>query len=290
MNTDYTIKNFRVFDSKGATIPLRPITILTGCNSSGKSSIVKSMVLLDTFLKPLREDYENGREIDLTNYKLDFTTSTTFTLGDFQSILPYGSRNKKITFAYTVFSRLAYQELNVELTFVVDETIGQGKCESIVIKNNNGDIFYEAGAKLPKFSTKHIIDPFFRFALTEYEIVEYRHRLIDAQDSLNYSHDKSAYEKDKKRYEDTFKELVAIKEKYGSDFIRNTVLFINSRWVYPGGRDMNKSLAHKKSHGHPEIIETAAKWELLCYMPLIGRVAKRDKRDILNNNRSNLVG
>ena len=37
MNTKYTIKNFRVFDSYGATIDLKPLTILTGCNSSGKS-------------------------------------------------------------------------------------------------------------------------------------------------------------------------------------------------------------------------------------------------------------
>ena len=38
MNNTYTIKNFRVFDEKGATLSIKPITILTGCNSSGKSS------------------------------------------------------------------------------------------------------------------------------------------------------------------------------------------------------------------------------------------------------------
>ena len=51
MNTKLIIKNFRVFDENGATIDLKPLTILTGCNSSGKSSIVKAAFLLNSFMK-----------------------------------------------------------------------------------------------------------------------------------------------------------------------------------------------------------------------------------------------
>ena len=46
MNIHYKLKNFRVFGEKGAEIDIAPITILTGCNSSGKSSITKSLLLL----------------------------------------------------------------------------------------------------------------------------------------------------------------------------------------------------------------------------------------------------
>lgn len=46
MNTQFTVKNFRNFDAEGATFDLAPITILTGCNSSGKSSVVKALLLL----------------------------------------------------------------------------------------------------------------------------------------------------------------------------------------------------------------------------------------------------
>ena len=31
MYTDFTIKNFRIFDEEGTIVPLRTITILTGC-------------------------------------------------------------------------------------------------------------------------------------------------------------------------------------------------------------------------------------------------------------------
>ena len=67
MNTKFTLKNFRVFDEKqGGTFDLKPITILTGCNSSGKSSLVKSILLLKDFFCQLDE---SGRFSDC---KLDF--------------------------------------------------------------------------------------------------------------------------------------------------------------------------------------------------------------------------
>jgi len=277
MNTDYTIKNFRVFDSKGATIPLRPITILTGCNSSGKSSIVKSMVLLDTFLKPLREDYENGRKLDFSKYKLDFTTSNTLTLGNFQGILPYGSKSKKITFAYTIFSRLVEQELNVQLTFVIDETIGQGKCDSIVIKNNNGDIFYQAGSETQGYDTGHMIEPFFRFAIGEHDIIELRKTTDKADFNLNWGTD-AEYKTAKKALDDSINHIRNFFSKYKKESLFSILKWVNEQWNHKG---QNESLVCRKSNGHPEIIETAAKWKLLCYMPIIGEIANETKETFL---------
>ena len=75
MNNYYSIKNFRVFNKKGETIPIKPLTILTGCNSSGKSSIVKSMVLFDDYLQKLQEDFNNSNNLDLSKYKLDFSNN-----------------------------------------------------------------------------------------------------------------------------------------------------------------------------------------------------------------------
>ena len=58
MNTNFTIKNFRVFDENGVTIDIKPMTILTGCNSSGKSSIVKAAFLLNDFMKQVHNAIE----------------------------------------------------------------------------------------------------------------------------------------------------------------------------------------------------------------------------------------
>jgi predicted ATPase len=45
------IQNFRVFGDEVSQFKLAPITVLTGCNSSGKSSVIKSMMLLKNYLK-----------------------------------------------------------------------------------------------------------------------------------------------------------------------------------------------------------------------------------------------
>jgi len=45
MIKEYQISNFKPF-AGAATIPIRPITLIFGANSSGKSSIIQSLLLL----------------------------------------------------------------------------------------------------------------------------------------------------------------------------------------------------------------------------------------------------
>jgi predicted ATPase len=91
MNNNFIIKNFRVFDNEGVSLPIKPMTILTGCNSSGKSSVVKSMVLLDSYLEKLQDDFKAYNKIDLTKHILDFSTKENSTLGSFNRVLHRGS-------------------------------------------------------------------------------------------------------------------------------------------------------------------------------------------------------
>ena len=48
MNPVFSLKNFRSFGEDGADFELAPITVLTGCNSAGKSSLVKALMLLSS--------------------------------------------------------------------------------------------------------------------------------------------------------------------------------------------------------------------------------------------------
>lgn len=114
MNTKLTLKNFRVFDNKiGGTFNLAPITILTGCNSSGKSSLVKSLLLLKDFFQELSVN-------NILDCKLDFG-NTHAKLGRYDLALNNKSRkNGKMSFAYTVYSRELREELQVELWFAAD--------------------------------------------------------------------------------------------------------------------------------------------------------------------------
>ena len=104
MKTTLNIKNFRVFDENGVTFELNPVSILTGSNSSGKSSVVKAIFLLNSFLSQIKRAIENGNPIELDKYKLDFTTYPNNLLGRFDKVVHDGSESNSITIEYTTHS------------------------------------------------------------------------------------------------------------------------------------------------------------------------------------------
>ena len=140
MNTNLTIKNFRVFDSEnGGTIKLAPITLLTGCNSSGKSSVVKALLLLKDYFKQT----EGGK---FTDCKLDFG-NTQAKLGRYDIARNNSSSaDGKITFTYTIYSHLLGEDIEVVLTFASDEkdVLNNGWLSDILIKKLDGTIFFDA--------------------------------------------------------------------------------------------------------------------------------------------------
>jgi AAA15 family ATPase/GTPase len=59
MIKEYTISNFKAF-STPATLPIKPITLIYGANSAGKSSIFQSLLLLKQSLKHERVEASEG--------------------------------------------------------------------------------------------------------------------------------------------------------------------------------------------------------------------------------------
>ncbi|MCR4559771.1 MAG: AAA family ATPase, partial [Bacteroidales bacterium] len=100
MNTKLTIKNFRVFDEDGVTVDLKPITVLTGCNSSGKSSVVKAALMLNEFWKQQKD------KLHTHGVKIDFTTYPINLLGRFEKVLNNGENSKSFVCEYSVYSPL----------------------------------------------------------------------------------------------------------------------------------------------------------------------------------------
>ncbi len=145
MESRLTIKNFRIFDENGATIEFKPITILTGANSSGKSSAVKAVFLLNSFLSQIKKDVVRGKRIELDGYKLDFTTFPNNLLGNFNKILHDGSKSRGITIEYSVYSHLLSKDVDVQLVFSADnnDTLNNAFLQRISFRTEEG-VFYEA--------------------------------------------------------------------------------------------------------------------------------------------------
>ncbi len=120
MNNQFELKNFRVFDEKGGTFEIAPITVLTGCNSSGKSSVIKAMVLLNDFFNSLISDYINGNSFDLKKYELLFNEGK-HNLGSYESSLSKYSKEKDFIFSYQTFSELLFSNVEVQFTFALNK-------------------------------------------------------------------------------------------------------------------------------------------------------------------------
>ena len=161
MNTKFTIKNFRVFDENGVSIDIRPLTILTGCNSSGKSSIVKAAFLLNSFMKQVNKAIENGEEIELSKYKIDFTGYPNNLLGRFDKVIPFGSSSQKMTLGYTIHSCLLSKDVDVELVFAADKNddLNNAYLDNISMSTDEG-AFYSSSKEEGSFYNLNIIKRF----------------------------------------------------------------------------------------------------------------------------------
>lgn len=142
METKYTVKNFRKFDNEGASVKFSPITILTGANSSGKSSIVKSLVLFERYLKLVTENFKKGNTFSPSQYTLNFSDSS-LSLGRFGKVFNNASKKgDKMAFEYSVKSKLLGEEVFVEYSFLSNpnDKLDNGRLSDLIIYNCNRDV------------------------------------------------------------------------------------------------------------------------------------------------------
>ena len=118
-----SLENFRVFKDK-SDFELAPITILTGANNSGKSTLIKSMKLMQSFCKTGIPDFD--------------------ALGGFNNSLNNNSSEKEITITHKVQKEgysYFFGTLLVEYIFVKDDTsIGELKSLSVFLENKSEPI------------------------------------------------------------------------------------------------------------------------------------------------------
>ncbi len=103
------LTNFRVFGEK-TDIALAPITILTGTNSSGKSSVLKAFQLLQ----------ENIKDIGNLNF-----SEGEHKLGNFELALNRQAKNKTITFTLPIefrFNRDNFDNIYADLVYQLDSS------------------------------------------------------------------------------------------------------------------------------------------------------------------------
>lgn len=167
MKYQYKVKNFRVFNEDGVKLDMAPITILTGCNSSGKSSIVKSMLLVNSVLKELSQEGKLR-----TGIKVDFTKKPNNLLGTFANVIHRGSESKNISVEYTVPSLLLNEDVVVAMTFNRHWKLNGGVLSEITISRMDGSVIFQNKSECDyRFSTTtccaDLRNPFFRYVFAK---------------------------------------------------------------------------------------------------------------------------
>jgi len=170
-NPIFSLKNFRSFGEEGANFELAPITVLTGCNSAGKSSLVKAQLLLEQVLKciDIKDFPIKKSDLNVSNKEL--------ALGKFSKILNKKSTNGTITFSYVIRSKYLLEDVKATFEFVEKKegVLGNGVLSSICISKLDGTIIFrdnllddietELKNKLENLSA--IFDNFKRFVVFE---------------------------------------------------------------------------------------------------------------------------
>jgi predicted ATPase len=104
--THLSLENFRLFKEK-TSFDLAPITILTGTNSSGKSSLIKAILLL-------KENFEKNKSIE----EIDFSIGD-HNLNDFKNSLNYDSDSNIMYFSFSSLVNDLGVEI-IELGYQID--------------------------------------------------------------------------------------------------------------------------------------------------------------------------
>ncbi len=265
MKTTLNIKNFRVFDENGAAFELNPITILTGANSSGKSSVVKAIFLLNSFLAQIKKAIENGDSIELDKYKLDFTTYPNNLLGRFDKVVNDSSASKTVTFEYTVHSLMLSQDVNVQLVFSDDENdeLNNAYLESITMSTSEGIFYHSCKGETAYCNLNIIKEDYITFLLGEFAA----HNYCGVESNYEFEGDIT-----KEEYEKTIKEIIEYLRTV--DKSRRDDIF---RYVRIAKRQ--KSLIHAMDV-EPSIIEKLQGKKSIFELPVIDKLATMPKSEV----------
>jgi len=149
--TKIAIKNYRVFKHQ-TNLDLAPITLLTGPNNSGKSSLIKFLLVLkDTFHKFQTEKNSRHSPWDFfVSYgekhafpdELVFDNKSKHHLGSFEEILSNNNRQKRLQFSlpFLIPEFKNNYHSSIDLTYEQTNSSYKNQLKNIIIRNEDAII------------------------------------------------------------------------------------------------------------------------------------------------------
>lgn len=131
-NPIFSLKNFRSFGEDGADFELAPITVLTGCNSAGKSSLVKALMLLSPGVE----------NVSYTN-DLKFS-SKDLCLGGYKNV---SHKDGEIIMSYKIWSANLQEHIIVTREYCAkhNDKLNDGALYHLKVEKLDGTLIYQIG-------------------------------------------------------------------------------------------------------------------------------------------------
>jgi AAA15 family ATPase/GTPase len=142
-NPIFSLKNFRSFGEEGADFELAPITVLTGCNSAGKSSLVKLLTLIaGQATGSTVDDISGKRLLPAENLK---ASSLELKLGGYRNILHDKNKEGKLELTYQMWSKFLNEEVICRRIYQEKKgVLNDGELKQFTIEKKDGTIVYKA--------------------------------------------------------------------------------------------------------------------------------------------------
>lgn len=285
MDTTLAIKNFRIFDEDGETFDMKPITILTGCNSSGKSTVVKALSLLCDYFSALKQDKENGKKIVLTSHDLDFTKRPNNLMGNLSRVIHRNSSIQTVTLGIRVHSLMLSQDMDIELGFSAEEDNNNGVINSVLIRKTDGTVVFESSrdcdckgnlySLLPEFTRFAEVLEFVISVLSIEDMVTVREINLDESDHRSDEEFEKELSQAKEKAEASFKEL---KNRYGTKILKDVAKWNNIHRNDKGDESSYRTFYKNFVNSHA-LISKIKETGILYYLPILDTKLSGDKEN-----------
>lgn len=285
MNTKLTIKNFRVFDEDGVTVDLKPITVLTGCNSSGKSSVVKAALMLNEFWKQQKD------KLHTHDVKIDFTSYPINLMGRMDKVLHRDSDSNTLFLEYAIYSPLISQELTVKLQFAEKDKdqLGNAHLQDIAICIGE-DILLKQKVVYNSIVKKNIYLSYIDLNLVKKQFFEFLSfgnifsqisHLYDLREGMLMDEQGNFLQISEEEYTKSLEELKTFFHNYQCENENRIEEIKKSTFFENHYKKLNHNLFKNDSFTDlAEIIERAQKTGSLFYIPLMDTIGKMNKEEL----------
>ncbi|MBP5516127.1 MAG: DUF3696 domain-containing protein [Bacteroidales bacterium] len=244
-NPIFSLKNFRSFGEEGADFELAPITVLTGCNSAGKSSLVKALFLMSM------QGNKPG-VLPISNLQI---SSKELNLGRFDKVIHKNVDGKMINLSYKMWSNYLQETVTVSRFFAENKNdlLNNGDLKMYTIEKEDGTLIYQYCPKAINYSDPYIEEKyeaiqsnFTRFSKScRYVELKQKQAILSHKDSLN-NEMKATKERMEKELLDFSSEIDIIRvDEYPVELLKKFVNRHNEDAIVDLYKDLSKEEKEK---------------------------------------------